>query len=304
MSDDLLGKKSLSQTAPPLSSLKPLKEIGGARLGGTGGSDGVKSGKSFSKSFTRKTVRLADPLEHESMTIHEPIPSPVSAPTQERKEADFQPTPTESPDQPKEEKIAKIEKEVDITSVIQDQMEMPQQPSLEPVIEKPADEEDFLPLTLSDSATKLNQIDFTERSSLQARESLIRQQYSSLSLQRVYGKILDCSSIQNSLHVAIMKGDDRLVEEVACLSSLFESSYPFFSPLLSYPQILNPNKNAKMSTETLDKISYRDRVGRTAFHVAAYGSNPRIVDLLFLTSRLHYEDLNLLEINRLKEVPL
>lgn len=45
----------------------------------------------------------------------------------------------------------------------------------------------------------------------------------------------------------------------------------------------------------------RDRHGRTAFHIAAYGTNPRVVDILFLASRLHYGELNFQDLSRLKQ---
>jgi hypothetical protein len=219
MSDELLGKKSLSQTAP-LSSLKPLREIGGPK---PPDGDGIKSGKSLSKSLPRKTVRLADPLEDESTVIHTPPQSPrtataaVSVPeVQATQEEVIEPIPVELTDQKGETEITELGEKANGEIEVKEVVETPQQSTDQPedTKEKP-NEPDLLPSSLSDPImTQQSQIDFLERSSLQARESLIRQQYSSLSIQRVYGNILERSSIQNSLHVAIMKGDDRLVEKV------------------------------------------------------------------------------------------
>lgn len=127
-----------------------------------------------------------------------------------------------------------------------------------------------------------DQVDFNEFQSLKANEARIRQQYAKQSIQQMYSNIFDRSSIENSLHIAIMKGDDILVEQI-----LFSSI---------------DNLGRKIDGLVLESLSYRDRLGRTALHIASYGSNPRIVDLIFLSQRLYYDTLIQIEIKKLKEV--
>lgn len=63
-----------------------------------------------------------------------------------------------------------------------------------------------------------------------------------------------------------------------------------------------PNDMRAVTAETMNKLMTRDRYGRTCFHIAAHGTNPRIIDILLLISRLYYGELNYREITKLKEV--
>lgn len=217
LADDILGKKpkSLSHTTP-LTSLKPLHQLGKDSLSRT------------QEIPSRKTVRLSDPLETGPSNVNALIP-PIGS---ENRDLGDKPT-VSSPRGELPLEIKPILKESGVTlaptntesseeenvnqNLVDQTVDPPVQVekaliSLEPMSAAdvtPDEESNQLPELL-----KSNQSDFNEMASLQAQESLIRQQYNSQTIRRLYSKILDRSSIKNSLHVAILKGDDNLVEQV------------------------------------------------------------------------------------------
>lgn len=217
LADDVLGKKTLSKTAP-LSSIKsPLGKDEYPPLS--------QKEDPFSKtdSLTRKTVRLADPIESISTKIHEPIP-PINS--EERssdnglvleEKTEVKPILKDSVDKETLEDIPNslspsLESQLNFEDPLPnpDIIETPQDPPLHQKNDESHDipEKDFRPKETA------NNVDFDQRTSLQYRETLIRQQHCALSIQNVYSNVLTRSSVNDSLHVAILKGDDKLVEEV------------------------------------------------------------------------------------------
>ena len=218
LADDILGKKpkSLSHTTP-LTTLKPLHQIG--------------KDDSLSKTQdipSRKTVRLSDPLETGPSNVNALIP-PIGS---ENRDLPDKPT-ISSPRGELPLEIKPILKESGVTldpantksseeeNLNQNLVDHTVDPPIQ--VEKPlisldptsaavvAPDED---LNQFPELLKSNQSDFNEMASLQAQESSIRQQHNSQTIRRLYSKILDRSSVKNSLHVAILKGDDNLVEQV------------------------------------------------------------------------------------------
>jgi hypothetical protein len=219
LGDDILSKKpkSLSHTTP-LTNLKPLTQIDKDSLSKT------------QEIPLRKTVRLSDPLETGPSNVNDLIP-PIGSDT-----GDISDQPIISSPRGALPEIKPILKESTITiEPIQsekneeenlnqnfvDQTEIPPIQIEDPLMfldrtteTAVATDEDLLISNQLPELSKTNQSDFNEMSSLQAQEALIRQQYNSQTIQRLYSKILDRSSVKHTLHAAILKGDDNLVEQV------------------------------------------------------------------------------------------
>jgi hypothetical protein len=210
LSDDILGKNqiSLSQTTP-LKNLKPLNQIDKDSLSKT---QDIPS---------RKTVRLSDPLETGPSNVIELIPpigsETISSPRGAlpeikpilKESTTMNSIGAESHEEINTNEVMVLELEKMIPPIA---VEEPLTPlDITAVAEAPDDfgTSDQLP-----ELSKTNQSDFNEMASLQAQESLIRQQYNTQTIRRMYSKILDRASVKNTLHAAILKGDDNLVEQV------------------------------------------------------------------------------------------
>ncbi len=61
-------------------------------------------------------------------------------------------------------------------------------------------------------------------------------------------------------------------------------------------------ENGFLLVQDLNQLNYYDRHCRKAIHYAAYGKNSRIVDIIFLTTRLYYEGIKAFELAKLKGV--